>query len=87
MAIFVKWSVFQINKQLSNDLNLCIFFLAENPCPSQGDIVNIRLSENVDSVEQPDGMFKPMLVDTYFQMNYSNGEWKRIRKYREVDAE
>lgn len=60
---------------------------SDNPCPQQGDIVNIRLSENNDSIQQPDLTFRPMMVDTYFQMNYGSGEWKRIKKYREIEPE
>jgi len=59
----------------------------DNPCRQQGDIVNIRLHEEIESIQQPDGMFKPMAVDTFIQMNYGTGEWKRIKKYREVQAE
>ena len=55
--------------------------LSENPCPQQGDIVNIRLSETPDTIKQPDGLFKPMLVDTYFQMNYATGEWKNNKEH------
>ena len=28
---------------------------------------------------------KEMIVDTFFQMNYLTGEWKRVKKFREVD--
>ena len=64
----------------------CLRF-ADNPCPHQGDIVNIRLSENMDSIQQPDLTFRPMMVDVFFQMNYSTGEWKRIKKYRDIEPE
>ena len=57
---------------------------SENPCKDQGDIVNIRLSEHQESIQQPDGTFRPMVVDTYFQMNYQSGEWRRIKKLREI---
>ena len=70
-------------------LSLDVFFslFLDNPCPQQGDIVNIRLSENMDSIQQPDLTFRPMMVDVYFQMNYSTGEWKRIKKYRDIEPE
>ncbi len=61
-----------------------IFPFTENPCPQQGDIVNIRLSENMESVQQPDGTYSPMMVDMFFQMNYASGQWKRIKKLRPV---
>ena len=60
---------------------------SDNPCPQQGDIVNIRLNEEQTSVKQPDSTFQPMIVDTYFQMNYATGEWRRIRKYRGTENE
>ena len=56
--------------------------LSENPCPQQGNVLNIKLSENEETVAQPDGTQKTVIVDTYFQMNYGSGEWKRFKKYR-----
>lgn len=65
---------------------LC-FVILDNPCPQQGDIVNIRLSESLESLQHPDGTFRPMIVDTYFQMNYATGEWKRVKKFREKEPD
>lgn len=45
------------------------------------------LSENVEEVTQPDGTVVPMHVETHFQMNYTNGEWKRIKKNRRYATE
>lgn len=42
------------------------------------------LSENVEDVTQADGTTVQMLVETHFQMNYMNGEWKRIKKNRRI---
>jgi negative elongation factor A len=28
-----------------------------------------------------------MIVETHFQMNYSTGEWKRIKKYRRLEED
>ena len=42
------------------------------------------LSENVEEVVQPDGTTVLMQVETHFQMNYTNGEWKRIKKNRRI---
>ncbi|KAK2151638.1 hypothetical protein LSH36_356g05009 [Paralvinella palmiformis] len=78
------------NKVTRPEKALILGFMAgsrDNPCRQQGDIVNIRLHEEIESIQQPDGMFKPMAVDTFIQMNYGTGEWKRIKKYREVQAE
>jgi negative elongation factor A len=45
------------------------------------------LSENTEEVTQSDGTIVPMLVETHFQMNYTNGEWKKIKKNRRVVTE
>lgn len=42
------------------------------------------LSENIEEVTQPDGTTVLMQVETHFQMNYTNGEWKRIKKNRRI---
>ena len=68
-------------------VNNSCFFLSENPSPQQGDIINIRLSETLESIEQPDGTFRPMYVDVFFQMNYATGDWKRVKKFREASSE
>lgn len=52
-----------------------------------GNIVTVMLSENIEEVTQPDGTTVPMLVETHFQMNYTNGEWKRIKKNRRIITE
>jgi len=61
------------------------FFSSENPCPQQGNILSIRLSEGQELGSLPDQTQKNMLVDTFFQMNYLTGEWKRVKKYREIE--
>ncbi|KAJ8948166.1 hypothetical protein NQ318_009258 [Aromia moschata] len=57
----------------------------DNPCPHLGNIVTIKLSEDQENVPQPDGTYLTMMVETHFQMNYNNGEWKRIKKYRHME--
>lgn len=56
--------------------------ILENPCPQMGRVLTVRLSENQDAQTQGDGTVKPVMVETYFQMNYDTGEWKQIRKIR-----
>ena len=51
-----------------------------------GDVVTIKLSENNENVLQTDQTYLSMVVETHFQMNYRTGEWKRIRKYRRIEA-
>lgn len=86
--MFEAQELFRVSNRVTRpEKALILGFMAgsrDNPCPHQGDLVNIRLSENEDSIEQPDGTFRPMMVETYFQMNYSTGEWRKIRKYREL---
>lgn len=49
--------------------------------------MTVMLSENIEEVTQADGTTVPMLVETHFQMNYTNGEWKRIKKNRRIVTE
>ncbi|XP_033757129.1 negative elongation factor A-like [Pecten maximus] len=74
------------NKVTRPEKALILGFMAgsrENPCPQQGSVLSIRLSENKEMVSQLDSSQKTMIADTFFQMNYQTGEWKRIKKYRE----
>ncbi|KAL4231717.1 hypothetical protein ACF0H5_009293 [Mactra antiquata] len=76
------------NKVTRPEKALILGFMAgsrENPCPQQGNILSIRLSEAREMVTMPDQTQKRMLVDTFFQMNYSTGEWKRVKKFREIE--
>ncbi|ESO98384.1 hypothetical protein LOTGIDRAFT_206245 [Lottia gigantea] len=74
------------NKVSRPEKALILGFMAgsrENPCPQQGSVLSIKLSEDDETIQQADGNKKIMIADTYFQMNYSTGEWKRFKKYRE----
>ncbi|XP_050398986.1 negative elongation factor A [Patella vulgata] len=74
------------NKVSRPEKALILGFMAgsrENPCPQQGSVLSIKLSEDDELVQQTDGNKKIMIADTYFQMNYLTGEWKRFKKYRE----
>ncbi|XP_028138660.1 negative elongation factor A [Diabrotica virgifera virgifera] len=76
------------NKVTRPEKALILGFMAgsrDNPCPHLGNIVTIKLSEDQENVLQPDDTYLTMLVETHFQMNYNNGEWKRIKKYRHVE--
>ncbi|XP_041368782.1 negative elongation factor A-like [Gigantopelta aegis] len=76
------------NKVTRPEKALILGFMAgsrDNPCPQQGDILNIKLSEDQEVVSTADGVSKQMIADTYFQMNYSTGEWKRFKKFRELE--
>ncbi|XP_034936915.1 negative elongation factor A-like [Chelonus insularis] len=78
------------NKVTRPEKALILGFMAgarQNPCPKLGNIVTVMLSENIEDVVQPDGTTVSMLVETHFQMNYTNGEWKRIKKNRRVVTE
>ncbi|KAF5296669.1 hypothetical protein FQR65_LT10209 [Abscondita terminalis] len=76
------------NKVTRPEKALILGFMAgsrDNPCPHLGNIVTIKLSEDQENVLQPDETYLTMLVETHFQMNYNNGEWKRIKKYRHIE--
>lgn len=59
---------------------------SDNPCPNLGNIVTIKLSENQENVLQRDDTYLTMLCETHFQMNYNNGQWMRIKKYRPIEG-
>jgi negative elongation factor A len=59
----------------------------ENPLPQQGQLMNIRLGESHESVQQPDGTFRPMVIESFLQLNYMNGEWKRFNKMRQPEPD
>ncbi|XP_060529549.1 negative elongation factor A [Cylas formicarius] len=76
------------NKVTRPEKALILGFMAgsrDNPCPHLGNIVTIKLSEDQENVLQPGDTYLTMMVETHFQMNYNNGEWKRIKKYRHID--
>jgi len=78
------------NKVTRPEKALILGFMAgsrENPCPHLGNVVTIKLSENEEDVRQQDGTVQKMIVETHFQMNYNNGEWKRVQKYRKLDQQ
>ena len=50
-------------------------------------MVTIKLSEDPESLQPSDGAgLVPMVAETHFQMNYSTGEWKRIKKFSRRDG-
>ena len=57
----------------------------ENYLIISGNVVTIKLAENQENVLQQDGTYLTMQIETHFQMNYSTGEWNRIRKYRRLE--
>ncbi|KAJ3649338.1 hypothetical protein Zmor_021088 [Zophobas morio] len=76
------------NKVTRPEKALILGFMAgsrDNPCPHLGNIVTIKLSEDQENVLQPDDTYLTMLAETHFQMNYNNGEWKRIKKYKHIE--
>ena len=54
-----------------------------NPCPQQGHIVYIRLSEKIEPVRLADNSVREMISETFFHINYQTGEWRRIKKFKE----
>uniref|UniRef100_A0A672RY28 Negative elongation factor A-like n=1 Tax=Sinocyclocheilus grahami TaxID=75366 RepID=A0A672RY28_SINGR len=76
------------NKVTRPEKALILGFMAgsrENPCPEQGDIIQIKLSEHTEVLPKADGTGSTtMLVDTVFEMNYSTGQWTRLKKYKPI---
>ena len=64
-------------------LKACYCYLLDNPCPQQGHIVNIRLSEKIEPVRLADNSVHEMISETFFHINYQTGEWRRIKKFKE----
>ena len=72
------------NKLTKDEKALILRFMAgsrENPYPQLGNVATIKLSENQERVLQNDGTYLTMIVKNAFQMNYSSGEWKTIKKF------
>ncbi|KAM7156236.1 negative elongation factor A [Molossus nigricans] len=74
------------NKVTRPEKALILGFMAgsrENPCPEQGAVVQIKLSEHTEDLPKADGQGSTaMLVDTVFEMNYATGQWTRFKKYK-----
>lgn len=65
---------------------LLFFSSAENPCPQLGDVITIKLNEYQEMVTMGQNSIPvPKIVETHFQMNYVNGEWNLINRYRDID--
>uniref|UniRef100_A0A914ZK98 HDAg domain-containing protein n=1 Tax=Parascaris univalens TaxID=6257 RepID=A0A914ZK98_PARUN len=65
-------------------------FLSGNkahPFPHMGDVVTLKLSETYEDENRLDGSTQKIRVETYFQMDYHTGEWKRLRKTRVLRPE
>ncbi|VDK86935.1 unnamed protein product [Litomosoides sigmodontis] len=58
-----------------------------HPYPHLGDLLTLKLSENYEDELRPDGTIQKMRVETFFQMDYRTGEWKRLRKSRALRPE
>ncbi|KAK6109705.1 hypothetical protein QQG55_37050 [Brugia pahangi] len=69
---------------------MVIAFMSGNkvhPYPHLGDILTLKLSETYEDELRPDGTVQKMRVETFFQMDYRTGEWKRLRKTRALRPE
>lgn len=58
-----------------------------HPYPHLGDLLTLKLSETYEDEFRPDGTTQKMRVETFFQMDYRTGEWKRLRKTRALRPE
>lgn len=67
-----------------NGRQLVIAFMTGNKCnprPELGHVITMKLSETIEDGLADNQMCK-MKVETFFQMDYQSGEWKRLRKCR-----
>ncbi|KAK6765975.1 hypothetical protein RB195_025718 [Necator americanus] len=67
-----------------NGRQLVVAFMTGNKCnprPELGHIITMKLSETIEDGLADNQMCK-MKVETFFQMDYQSGEWKRLRKCR-----
>ncbi|XGW33645.1 hypothetical protein V3C99_017783, partial [Haemonchus contortus] len=67
-----------------NGRQLVIAFMTGNKCnprPELGHIITMKLSETIED-GLADNQICKMKVETFFQMDYQSGEWKRLRKCR-----
>ena len=75
-------------KLTRDEKTLILGFMAgsrENPAPQLGNCVTIKLSENQERVLQNDGNYLTMIAEIHFKMDYSSGEWKKIKIMRLED--
>ncbi|VDN07700.1 unnamed protein product [Thelazia callipaeda] len=61
--------------------------LSVHPYPHLGDVLTLKLSESYEDELRSDGTEQKLRVETFFQMDYRTGEWKRLRKSRAVRKE
>lgn len=64
--------------------------VTDNPLESKlGSVVTLPLSENIELEEQPPGSGRWVYIraETFFQMDYRTGEWKRLKKTRMLTPE
>ncbi|KHJ99961.1 hypothetical protein OESDEN_00024 [Oesophagostomum dentatum] len=67
-----------------NGRQLVVAFMTGNKCnprPELGHIITMKLSETIED-GLADNQVCKMKVETFFQMDYQSGEWKRLRKCR-----
>lgn len=77
------------NKVSRPEKALILGFMAgsrDNPCPNLGNVVTIKLNEEIGDVQQHDGQIVRCMIETHYQMNYVTGEGKRINKYVRLNA-
>ena len=59
-----------------------LFEIEENPQPENGPLLSIKLSENEELLQLPNGHTQKIICEIFFQMNYETGEYKKIKKLR-----
>lgn len=75
------------NRLTRQEKSFILGFMAgsrDNPVPDQGDIVQITLSEHEQVVQNAAGGERiPVIVETFFEMNYRTGASAKKQRYRQ----
>lgn len=72
------------NKLGRQEKSIILGFLAgsrNNPFPDRGDILQIPLSEHEQNLQVGTGVV-PVILETFFEMNYRTGETSRKRRIK-----
>nr|XP_039265831.1 negative elongation factor A-like [Styela clava] len=78
------------NRLTRQEKSIILGFMAgsrDNPNPDKGDVVQITLSEHEQTVQNPvGGSLIPVVVETYFEMNYRTGTTAKKQRLKQVVA-
>ncbi len=56
----------------------------DNPCPDKGSLIAIKLNEAEEIISSANGQQHRVVGELYFEMNYDTGEYKKIKKFKNI---